>query len=283
MTNRGTVWQGGKGGHVIRLLLFVALVLGVPVSAPIAAPEKSIADSIGLARTIVRDVTAEEVEVEDDQRYLIVKDPVFQHEYVETLDVSATKLRFKDETEMTLGPKSKVLLDEFVYDADPTKNKMVLNMAKGVARFVSGKMTKSKYALKTPTATIGIRGTVVTMSVTDGKTDLFVKSGEAFVTSNSTGAQVDVPAGFKTSVPGQGDPTPPEPAPNGLDGTSVVEMDALIEIAGDDAGDENASGEEGGNQDGQDGEGDEEGEQEELLFDALEQSEELRGGYGCDC
>ena len=52
-----------------------------------------------------------------------------------------------------------MVLDEFVYDPDAQIGSLVINATKGVFRLVGGKISKkNSVLLKTPTATIGIRG-----------------------------------------------------------------------------------------------------------------------------
>ncbi len=54
-------------------------------------------------------------------------------------------------------------LDRFVFDTDPNKAAFVMTAARGALRFVSGKMPKKSYVIHTPSATIGIRGTILTI------------------------------------------------------------------------------------------------------------------------
>ena len=76
-----------------------------------------------------------------------------------------TRLVFLDDTNLTLGPDSSVVLDRFVFDPDPSQASFVMTATKGIFRFASGKLPKNAYRLNTPAATIGIRGTLLTFSV----------------------------------------------------------------------------------------------------------------------
>lgn len=94
---------------------------------------------------------------------------------VEMLDLIQTargtaKVRFLDNTELSIGEQSSVELDRFVYDPDSGANsgKLGLRVAVGTARFVTGqigKMQPNNVTIKTPTATVGIRGTDFSMTV----------------------------------------------------------------------------------------------------------------------
>jgi len=77
-------------------------------------------------------------------------------------------IRFIDDTQIRLTENSKIVIDEFVFDPDPEKSQMALTFAKGTARFVSsklGKIPKKRIKLKTNSATIGIRGTSLSVTV----------------------------------------------------------------------------------------------------------------------
>jgi len=77
-------------------------------------------------------------------------------------------IKFLDSSIVKLTEHSKLVIDEYIFDPDPSKSKMALNMASGTARFISGafgKIDKENITINTPTATIGIRGTDFTTTV----------------------------------------------------------------------------------------------------------------------
>ncbi|HAW04777.1 MAG TPA: hypothetical protein DCW83_08815 [Saprospirales bacterium] len=77
-------------------------------------------------------------------------------------------VEFVDNAELRLTEHSRVLIDEVIYDPDPSKSKMAMKFAMGTARFTSGKLgmiNKANIRIETPTATIGIRGTDFTTTV----------------------------------------------------------------------------------------------------------------------
>jgi hypothetical protein len=121
--------------------------------------------TVGNTKVIVRTVIGS---FEGDLRVLQLEDDVYHNELIETEEESATQLVFLDETTLTLGPNSTVVLDSFVYDPDPTQASFVMTATKGIFRFASGKLPKNAYRLHTPAATIGIRGTVLAFSIEPG-------------------------------------------------------------------------------------------------------------------
>ena len=148
---------------------------------------------------------------------------MLQNEVIKTAADSASELVFRDDTTLTIGPNAEVTLDTFVFDPDPTKGKVIINQTIGTIRFVSGKLAKQVYEIRTPTATIGIRGTVFTVTVAaNGATTVSVTQGAVAVT-NAAGVSQTVGSGFSSSVsPAPAGGTPPPPTPPGPPPANVV-------------------------------------------------------------
>ena len=116
-----------------------------------------------------------------------VGDPVFSDEIVRTGADSATKLVFRNSTNLALGPRSKVVLDRFVYDPSQPSEGLGITLAKGVFRFTTGSLKKSAYTVTTPTAVIGVRGTVLDMDVRRDRTRVTLREGGALVCPRKKG------------------------------------------------------------------------------------------------
>ena len=72
------------------------------------------------------------------------------------------QVTFEDNTTVKLTEHSKVVIDDFVYDPKKGTGKLAINMAMGTARYASGQIAKNnpqQVAIKTPTASIAVRGT----------------------------------------------------------------------------------------------------------------------------
>ena len=77
-------------------------------------------------------------------------------------------ITFLDDSTVKLTEHSKLTIDEYIYDPDPSKSKMALTFGLGTARFITGKLgkiDKRNIRLRTPTADIAIRGTDFTATV----------------------------------------------------------------------------------------------------------------------
>lgn len=169
-------------------LIAVLLAYGLVLYAPACAWAKEQL-TIGNATVIVKTVTGL---YDNDVRRLELRDDVYHNELIKTEDRSATQLIFLDDTTLTLGPNSQIVLDRFVYDPDPSKSTFVITATKGVFRFASGKLPKKSYKINTPAATIGIRGTVLDVAIVplDGAdaagkvaVEVHLSSGEAYLTT----------------------------------------------------------------------------------------------------
>jgi|TARA_R110000822_G_C15259128_1_gene488082 hypothetical protein len=110
------------------------------------------------------------------------------------------QVRFQDDSKLRMTEHTRIVIDNVVFDDDPSKSDLAMTFAQGTARFISGglgKVDKENIRLKTPTASIGIRGTDFTVTVDEfGKTLVVllpdvngISSGEIIV-STMTGEVV---------------------------------------------------------------------------------------------
>jgi FecR protein len=121
---------------------------------------------------------------------------IFANERIRTGEASAAQLQFIDQTNLSVGPKSEVVLDRFVYNSDHGKGNVVIQTGKGVFRFVSGSQDPTSYQIKTPVATIGVRGTMFTQINGNGFYATVGTSGILFVHINSTGVNIVINPGW---------------------------------------------------------------------------------------
>ena len=78
------------------------------------------------------------------------------------------EITFVDNTNVKVTEHSKLVIDDFVYSGKPSTSKMALRFASGTMRFKTGNgVSKSNINLRTPTATIAVRGTDFTSTVDD--------------------------------------------------------------------------------------------------------------------
>jgi len=92
-------------------------------------------------------------------------------------------ITFLDDSQVKLTEHSQLLIDEYIYDPDPSKSKMALTFALGTTRFITGNLNridKQNISLKTPTANIAIRGTDFTTTVNELGASLIILLPDAY-------------------------------------------------------------------------------------------------------
>lgn len=96
-------------------------------------------------------------------KILSVKSEVEQGDTLVTEKNTYAQIKFIDNSEITLRPGTSLTVEAFTFDAGkPDGDSASFNLLKGGLRSITGllgKRSKERFSLKTPTATIGIRGT----------------------------------------------------------------------------------------------------------------------------
>jgi hypothetical protein len=155
-----------KRRHLALLVVLSAALL--PADGFAAAKQK-----VGIAASVenrVEGVLGGEVEK------LSAGSEVFDSQLVRTGEASNAGLRFLDDTSLSLSAQSEVKLDKFVYQGGKTGS-MIVQLPRGLMRFVTGTMDHKGYAIRTPIATIGVRGTDFQVLVRGDRMTALLASG----------------------------------------------------------------------------------------------------------
>jgi hypothetical protein len=129
-------------------------------------------------------------------------------------------ITFLDESTVKLTEHSKLVIDEYIFDPNPSKSKMALSFVSGTIRFASGnlnKLDKKNISLKTPTADIAVLGTDFTVSVDELGRSLIIllpdefggPSGEIIVSTAAGQVVLNQPYQATTTNVYEGSPTKP--------------------------------------------------------------------------
>ena len=145
---------------VIMRLVVVVAVVSIFIGAAVGVA--SAREAVGKV-----DETAGLVKVQrhGENSYVALKAgmPVHQFDTVTTGPAGRVRLVFSDKSVVSLGPKSNLVISEFVYDPKKKKRKSLLRLISGkvkvFANNLNGYRTK-RFDVKSPTAVIGVRGTV---------------------------------------------------------------------------------------------------------------------------
>lgn len=190
--------------HVSRLTISILLTFGLSGVA-------SAKDEVGTMVAIRNKAVIERDKKEMEAR---VKDGILFIDSVSTFEASRAKMLFIEDSVLTMGEKSRVVIKEFLYKDG--KGKSIFNLLDGKMRAIVG---KTDFEVHTPTAVAAARGTVILFEtgVRDGRrfTTIICLEGEVNVTSADPGIRgsVTLKAGMMTTVY-EGEPLPaPSVAP----------------------------------------------------------------------
>ena len=90
----------------------------------------------------------------------------------DAIETAKTKLAltFEDDTKVAVTEQSKFVIDEFIYDPNAKKGSLNMRVAMGTVRYASGNIAKNSrqnVRMRTPTATVSVRGTDFAMVVNE--------------------------------------------------------------------------------------------------------------------
>lgn len=123
-------------------------------------------------------------------RALQIGGPIFANDRLTTDAGGRLDVIFLDETSLSLGANTDLVMDRFVFDpnAAATSGEIVINLGQGVLRLIGGAATNARPAqVTTATGTIGIRGSSGIVSVDAGNVSAVFIAGEEMCITNTDG------------------------------------------------------------------------------------------------
>ncbi|MEA3383715.1 MAG: FecR family protein, partial [Campylobacterota bacterium] len=122
---------------------------------------------------------------------------------IKTENKSKALILFNDKTSITIGKKSTLTVEDYVFDTiNPKKSKATFGFGQGVFRTITGKigkLNKDKFKIKTSTASIGIRGTNFIVKVSPDGIQMGVQDGAIFFVPKGSTQAIDIQKGFKVT------------------------------------------------------------------------------------
>ncbi|MBM3492109.1 MAG: FecR domain-containing protein [Alphaproteobacteria bacterium] len=186
----------------LRLLIAPAAVLLAAGPAPAAMPE------IGIVSAVVPAARATEpkqaVSLQELGGDLVL------NERIETDPEGRAHIMFVDGSALSISGGSDIVLDRFVYDAEAKRGELVLSAGKGVFRLVGGRISKTNdIVMRTPTATIGVRGGIALIQVTPERTEADFLFGQHLKVLSQGVEKVAVRSGSRIVAIGRRPPEAP--------------------------------------------------------------------------
>jgi len=121
-----------------------------------------------------------------DERQLQTGFHIHRNELLKTGPKAQAELKLDDNTKLALGPDAELLLDEYAVAAGSGTKTIALKLLKGTFRFLTGSTASESYKIDTPSATIGIRGTILDVYIgPGGDTFVLLHKGEVEICSRA--------------------------------------------------------------------------------------------------
>ena len=132
------------------------VVLSLAAGLLLLAPATAFADATGTARGVDPDASSTR---DSATQVLVVGSDIFIGDLVKTGPSGQVQIKFSDNTELVVGPRSSLIIEDYLLREDGSAGRLAVNTLAGTFRFVTGNAPKDRYRIKTPTGTIGVRGT----------------------------------------------------------------------------------------------------------------------------
>lgn len=139
------------GSQVLRLFAAAILLIGCSIA--------SSAELAGTVKTLTGQAT---VNRSSTVVPVSIGQLIYSGDRIASLDGSYVGVMLLDDTRLTIGPRSEMLIRDFEFNPNSYDGGLVVSFLKGTARVVSGligRQAPENVRFHTPTATIGIRGT----------------------------------------------------------------------------------------------------------------------------
>ena len=140
-------------------------------------------------------------------RPLALKSAIRIGESIKTGPRCRLQILFLDNTIVSLGPDSEFLVKDYAWDAGSGQGKMNSRVNEGAFRVLGGSITRSapqNFLTETPSATIGIRGSMFAGRLHEGSLQVLFQGGKGIFVQNDLGTvDISIP-GFGTRVAGPG-------------------------------------------------------------------------------
>lgn len=201
-----------------------ALVLTALAASAVSAAAPQV---VGIAATVVNDVRIKGA-ASPQFRPAADRQRVALADQVQTGRSSRLQLLLLDKSHFTVGANARLTIDRFVYD--PAGGSLTASVAKGAFRFMSGRGGSGRQAaIKSPAATIGIRGTLLDGVV--GPAAMLIARGERAIPAS---IQSDPETATLVVLRGPGPRTQGNVSPGAVDveaGGQTVTLDRPLQAA----------------------------------------------------
>lgn len=192
--------------------LAAAAAAATGMLAPVASAATPISGQVGISSAVRPGVLSV-----SNERVVYIGNAVAFGERFRTDSTGVIHILFMDRSSMTLGPNSELVIDEFVFQPEAQRGNIAVNLLKGSLRAVGGFVSKfitpqgrSAAQIRTPTATIGIRGGITLVEAQADSSRCVFLFGEHMQVSSPSGELLQTVTrpgfGVTTTLTGTTDP-----------------------------------------------------------------------------
>jgi len=192
-----------------RFPTLAAALLAICLAALAAAPATA-QDAVGRMALVRGDV--EGTPPGGSAAAMTVGERIVLDHLLETGRASAARMTLDPEGVLSMGQETRLTIDQATVDQATGESESTLTLLLGKIELALGSLFRGDVTVETPSASLGIKGTVLRVLVdASGRTLMAVLEGVVEVTSKSTGDKVSVAAGEYTIVDPGAAPLTPAP------------------------------------------------------------------------
>jgi hypothetical protein len=139
-----------------------SLLAAAAAASMATSPVLAQANAVGINAAIRNKVEIRHV-ADNKIRPAVLRERVLLNDVVRTETASQLQILLLDRTTFTVGANARVTVDRFVYDPAAKSRAIGVSVTRGAFRFMSGRTlgrASGPVSVRTPVATIGIRGTI---------------------------------------------------------------------------------------------------------------------------
>jgi hypothetical protein len=185
-----------KTGSLKIIVLFFLLCLAAPLSSAYAEIQ-GVATVVALRGTVVAQGKG------GAARNLSLKSQIFQEDVLKTDKNGQLQIMFTDNSIISMGRGSEMKIAEYRWQPDQKDGALKTQVKEGTFRVMGGALAKDaphNFKTETPTATIGIRGSMYTFKTTKDSLSVFFQGGKGIEVFNEMGKVTITVPGFGTRV-----------------------------------------------------------------------------------
>ncbi|MBU2538727.1 MAG: FecR family protein [Proteobacteria bacterium] len=187
----------------------IALLLLFCIITPIST---ALAESQAVATVVALRGTAVAQNKDGASRNLSLKSQLFQEDVLKTGNNGKLQIMFTDNSIISLSRDSEMKIAEYRWEAGRKDGALTMQVKEGTFRVMGGALAKDaphNFKTETPTATIGIRGSMYAFKSTQESLSVVFQGGKGIEVFNDHGkVSITIP-GFGTNVVLNAPPEPP--------------------------------------------------------------------------